>query len=326
MSHFTRLTLTILIIFLSITAGYIVKHILESGKFSCEKTELDKWRLRAQTFAIFVLLPLAAMLSLWGLPKPDANLLLLPLLGLLTYTVGGGLALFFARIFALSRIQTGAFYCCGTFNNIGAIGSLVCLIFLGENSIALVALFRILEEIYYFGLSFPIARKFADKNMYGEKGVLNKNFIPILILLVCGLALGIILNMCHVERPQICGLLASISVLSATIIFLFTIGLTLRLSSVRTYLKLSLLLCLIKFCLAPLIIVSIAFLIGIETFDNGLALKVVAILSSMPVAMTALAPAAIFRLDLDLANSCWLISTAALLVVLPFLFYILPYI
>lgn len=326
MSHFTRLGFSILVIFVSIAAGYLVKRAINSGKFRINNTIIDHWRLHAQTLAIFILLPIAAMLSLWGLPKPDPELLFLPVLGIITYTVGGFLSVICAKSIGLSRSQTGAFYCCGTFNNIGAIGALVCLIFLGENSIALVALFRILEEVYYFALSFPIARTYADKNIHVARSLLNKNFIPILILLICGLASGIFLNLYQVQRPQFCGLLASLCVFSATIIFLFTIGLGLHLSSIRVYLKASLFLCLVKFCLVPPIIVAIAFLMGLAAFDNGLALKVVAILSSMPVAMTALAPAAIFGLDLDLANSCWLVSTLALLVVLPILFYILPYI
>ncbi len=44
----------------------------------------------------------------------------------------------------------------------------------------------------------------------------------------------------------------------------------------------------------------------------------------MPVAMTALVPPSLFNLDLDLANACWVFSTAGLIVVLPALLIILP--
>ena len=44
----------------------------------------------------------------------------------------------------------------------------------------------------------------------------------------------------------------------------------------------------------------------------------------MPVAMTALVPPSLFRLDLDLANACWIFSTLALVAVLPALLVILP--
>lgn len=325
MSNLIRLSLSIAIIFFSIAAGWLCKQAIHAGFFHIPEESLELWRKRAQTVAIFFLLPLAAMLSLWALPKPDAELLLLPFLGVLTYTAGGALALVFSRLLALSRRQTGAYYCCGAFNNIGAIGGLVCLIFLGENTIALTALFRLLEEIYYFGLSFPIARYFATDKFQREKSTGN-NYKLMLFLIVCALGTGILLNIQHVPRPPIFGYLASFFMLSATIIFLFTIGLSLRIRSVSSYLIPALGICLIKFCLLPPIIIAAAYCCGLASFDNGLAIKVCAVLSAMPVAMTALAPATIFNLDLDLANSCWLVSTFSLLAVLPILFYVLPHI
>ena len=58
--------------------------------------------------------------------------------------------------------------------------------------------------------------------------------------------------------------------------------------------------------------------------DGGLPLKVVTILSAMPVAMNALIPPSLFRLDLDLANACWVFTTMELVVILPVLVIILP--
>jgi hypothetical protein len=48
-------------------------------------------------------------------------------------------------------------------------------------------------------------------------------------------------------------------------------------------------------------------------------MKVVMILSSMPVAFSALIPPSLYDLDLDLANACWFFTTSALIVVLPLL-------
>jgi hypothetical protein len=46
------------------------------------------------------------------------------------------------------------------------------------------------------------------------------------------------------------------------------------------------------------------------------------ILSSMPVAFNALIPPSIYDLDLDLANSCLLITMALLVIVLPVLLFV----
>ena len=69
----------------------------------------------------------------------------------------------------------------------------------------------------------------------------------------------------------------------------------------------------------PILATSLAYMIGFGNIDNGLPLKVVMILSSMPVAFNALIPPSIYDLDLDLANSCWFFTTALLIIVLPIL-------
>ena len=69
----------------------------------------------------------------------------------------------------------------------------------------------------------------------------------------------------------------------------------------------------------PMVISSAAALIGYAEIDGGLPLKVVIILSSMPVAFNALIPPSIYDLDIDLANACWFFTTACLVWVLPVL-------
>ena len=171
MSSLARLSLSLIIIFASILAGWLCQQAIRSRRLRVRQDWLDRWRSRAQMAAIFLMLPLAAMLSLWALPRPDPELLILPLLGLLAYTAGGVFALGFARLLKMPPRQAGAYYCCGAYNNIGAIGGMVCLLFLGEASIALTALFRLLEELYYFGISFPVAARHAqDPNGARRKG------------------------------------------------------------------------------------------------------------------------------------------------------------
>ena len=73
----------------------------------------------------------------------------------------------------------------------------------------------------------------------------------------------------------------------------------------------------------PLIISATAFLFGFGEIEEGLPLKIVIILSSMPVAFTAIIPPSIYDLDLDLANSCWLVTTLSLALILPLSTYII---
>lgn len=324
MTSISRLLLTFAIITFSLAAGYSFRHVVKSGRLTFSEVRLKAFRKKLQEVAVYILLPLSAMLSLWGLPSPDAALLALPLLGVAAYITGGVLALLTARYMGLNRKQTGSLYCCGTFSNIGAIGGLVCVLFLGENSIALVALYRLLEEVFYFSVSFPVARWYGEKKACEKIRFSDFKFDPVLIVILCALILGIGLNCFNVFRPKLFSPLANGLMISATIFFLFSIGLSLKLSSLGDFIVPSVVVCAIKFIFVPLCITTLAAAIGFGRIEGGMPLKVVAVLSSMPVAMTALIPPSLFNLDLDLANSCWIFSTLCLIFVLPVIMIILP--
>ena len=75
----------------------------------------------------------------------------------------------------------------------------------------------------------------------------------------------------------------------------------------------------VQILVVPVMVSALAYMIGFGRIDDGLALKLAIILSSMPVAFNALIAPSIYKLDLDLANSCWFFTTASLIVVLPML-------
>jgi predicted permease len=95
-----------------------------------------------------------------------------------------------------------------------------------------------------------------------------------------------------------------------------------RVKTIQDYLRECVAVSAIKFLIVPVILTLTAFLLGYGKIEEGLPLKVVMILSSMPVAFTALVPPSLYDLDVDLANSCWLFSTSLLVVVLPVLYIV----
>ena len=99
-----------------------------------------------------------------------------------------------------------------------------------------------------------------------------------------------------------------------------------QLSRIGSHLLSGLVVTFIKSALIPVAVTTLAWFIGFGEIDNGLPLQVVLILSSMPVAFNSLVAASIYDLDLDLANSCWLLSTLSLSVVMPWLYWILQYV
>ena len=318
-----RLLLSLGIIFFSLSAGYACRCLAQTRPALFTPDRMLLLRQKIQIVSLFALFPLAAMLSLWAMPRPDGALLLLPFLGIAAWSLGGALALLYAGLRNLDGRRTGSLYCCGTFSNIGAVGTLVCVLFHGEGTIALAALYRLCEELFYFSAALPIARRYAPDG--GVQGIgRRKAFSPALCIALGALSLGILLNLCHVRRPHFCGNLATVLTISSTVLLLFSIGLGLRISRLACYTREGLAVCLIKFLCVPAAVIGIAKCAGLGGIDNGLPLKVVAVLASMPVAMNALIPPSLFNLDLDLANACWLFSTLALPVVLPVLLVILP--
>jgi len=320
-----RLLLTLFIIFVSLIAGYAFQQWVKSGRSPFDDDSMKALRLRIQKVAMFGLIPISAMLSLWGLPSPDARLLALPALGLAAWICGGAMALVLSRIMGLDRRQAGSMFCCGTFTNIGAVGSLVSVMMFGEQTIAIAALYRLCEELYYFGIAMPVARWHSLP--LGEKAAFSlRDFRlePVLKVILLALGLGITLNIAGVPRPALFGPLSSTAMILGTVCFLLSIGMSLRISRMACYARQSAAISLIKFVGCPVIIVALAMLCGLGDIEGGLPLKVVAILSAMPVAMNALIPPSLFDLDLDLANACWVFTTLELIVVLPILAIILP--
>ena len=318
-----RLLLTLTIIFVSLLAGYAIRQWVGSGRAPLSEQALVRLRLVTQKFAMFGLIPVSAMLSLWGLPSPDARLLVLPALGLAAWALGGALALLLARQMRLGPAQTGSLYCCGTFTNIGAVGTLVAVMYFGERAIAMASLYRLCEELFFFSVALPVARRFGQKR--GGQGPSRRFRIdPVLAAIVLALTLGLVLNLAGVSRPGYLGVLSTAAMLAGTVCFLLSIGMGLRLSRMTAYVRESAAVSLIKFLLVPVIITSLAMLAGLGKVDGGVPLKVVAILSAMPVAMNALIPPSLFELDLDLANACWVFTTLELVVILPILVIILP--
>jgi len=195
----------------------------------------------------------------------------------------------------------------------------------GEQAIAIAALYRLCEELFFFGIAYPVARWHGQTETQDSLFSL-KNFRidPVLVVILIALGIGISLNLMGVKRPPFLGTVSTLAMLAGTICFLVAIGMGLHISKLGTYLVPSLAVSFIKFLAVPAVITLLAMLVGLGDIEGGLPLKVVFILSCMPVAMNALILPAIFDLDLDLANACWVFTTLELVVVLPVLTFILP--
>lgn len=312
------------IILFGLSLGYVIQ-ILVSRSWIRLPIPIDDLRKLLQRFALLFVNPVAIVGAIWVVSLKSTTLVALPFVGLFALLAGGMLALATARTFNLTPQKTGALYGCGAFTNIGSIGALVCFVFLGEKGFALVPIYKLFEELSYYAIGFPIAKYYsssAQKERVRDR-IKSLTRDPFILVALSSIIIGGLLNFTEVDRPEFYKTIIAVFVPLGTIMLLTSIGLALRFRRVRDYLRESVSVSIIKFICVPVLATTLAYLIGFGKIDNGLPLKVVMILSCMPVAFNALIPPSIYDLDLDLANSCWFFTTAMLIFVLPALLFIL---
>ena len=320
-----KLIFTLGVIITGLATGYVIQQLHNRGRITLP-VEIARLRKILQMTGLLGVLSVSFFLAVWIIRIPDPRLMAIPFIGLTALVLGGILAVAASRLMGHARRQTGAMFGCGSFTNIGAIGALVCIVFLGEAAFALVALYKLFEETYYYAVAFPITRGFGPLPGGGAGlGARLKRLFsdPFVRTILGAIILGGTLNLAGVPRPGFFSTVNSIIVPLGSFMLLVAIGLGMRLSSLRAYLKEGLAMAAIKFLLIPTVVVSAGLLLGFGHIGGGLPLKVVLVCSSMPVAFNALIPPSIYDLDLDLANACWLVTNLGLVVTLPVLYFVL---
>ncbi|WP_213409795.1 AEC family transporter [Xylanibacillus composti] len=276
-------------------------------------------------FVIIGLSPIIIIGAFWHVQLEEVRLFLLPLLGVLALVLGGVLGIGFAKWRKLDRAQTGSMFVSGSFTNIGSFGTLFCYVFLGEASIVFAAMYRLFEEFVYYLIGFPIAKLYGEQERgNGRRREMIRKLVtdPFIMASFCAIVLGGVLNFSPVARPEFYSTVIEILVPLTTFLLVLPIGFNMKIKAIQGYIKECLAVSVIKFVLVPVTITSLAVLLGMGQLYDGMVLKVIIILSAMPPAFISLIPPQLYKLDQDLANSSWLLNTGLLLIVLPFLYFI----
>lgn len=323
-----KLLFSLTLIISGLALGYTIRSLSIKERIRLP-LPINDLRKILQKIGLLFFMPVSFMAAVWVVNFQDLRIILLPLIGLFALVTGGLYGYVLARITKCPPRQTGVLFCCSSFTNIGAIGALVCYMFLGEAGFALVALYKIFEEIYYYTIGFPIARYFSsdgndEERSFGTK-LLSVLTDPFVATILTAFFTGLTLNLTGIPRPPVFETINAVFIPAGTFILIISIGLGMRLSRLTEHLPKGILVTLIKSLLVPVGATTLAWLTGLGSMENGLVLKVVLILSSMPAAFNSLLAASIYDLDLDLANSCWLISTGSLCLVMPWLYWILQF-
>jgi len=308
----------------SLAVGYGYRlhvHASQPGRLP----DLKRLATSLQRVSIIAITPIVLINTFWGLNLTGGTLVLFPFVGAASHVIGGIAGVFVAGRMGLGRRKTGSMFTSGAFTNLGSFGSLVAYMFYGEAGYALAVLFRLLEPLLYYSIGFPVAKLYSDETPSGTKFRLDLRALAhdVLILLpILSIVIGTALRWSGLARPALLGQLISPLIMVSTALMLTSVGLNMRPSALRDHLREASAVAAIKFVVLPISLAAVGLALGYHRIDGGLPFKVLITLSAMPVAFNALIPPSLYKLDMDLANSAWILTTGMLVLVLPLLYVV----
>jgi len=313
---------------LPVVAGFVLWRLWLSRLVDGHLPAARLARLSSQT-SIMLLIPPMAMLVFWTAELPVGPSAVLPFLGLGVHLLGGAAGWLLARSAGFDRPVQGACFLGGASSNVLTFGGIVAVLLLstpqdphGEQALSAMQLYRVLEGPFYFLIAWPSAAMLSavgpQKASWGA--TFRKSFRPVTLLPLAGMAAGVLLNVARVRRPGTLDGLASWLVRGNVVLLGITVGLTLRRAAVGRRLPLCLGISAVKFALLPCAAGAALWLFGFR----GLHLQTALVCASMPVAFMAVVGANLVGLDEEVLGSLWLFTTAAMIVVVPVLAFVVP--
>ncbi len=267
--------------------------------------------------ALMALIPFSVFVSLWQLSNIRTELLYLPFIGAGVIAAGTLVGIAVAKKNHLTPVQTGALVPVTALYNIGALGNLVLFITFGENGVAMMALFKLFEELTYFGLVFPYAKsKSQDEAL---KSTQNKQVWkdPIFLIAICAISAGLLLNVAGIERPEFLLSVSHWTIPVGTFLLIASVGLTFNLKGGKRWQKVALTATIARSVCAVLVVLVMLSLFNLWQVEGQLVAKVCLVLAVMPTAFMGTLPAVLYGLDKEVANTSWITSYFVSMVLTP---------
>jgi len=285
---------------------------------------------RVNTFLIktniIVILTLMSISCFWILPL-SAELLWLPIYGILFTLLPGGLAMAaFARRFR-NYLDRGAYVVSAMMSNIGTIGGVCAYILYGELGFAYVNLMATPQNILLVVLCFPLARYYYDKHQAAEARVkfrfnLREMFLTWNQLPFVGMLVGMALKHYGVERPQAVADAFQVLVHAGAWVSLLPVGYLLNFSRASSYFGQVWTQLPLRYLLVPCLMFALAKLL----FTDQIILACMLLVALTPSAINAVLTARLYQLNVDITTAAFLLTTPIFLVVIfPMLYFYLAW-
>lgn len=310
-----RLILMLAVIIGALALGYLMRKV--------GLVRADHSRTISRLAMTWLQPPLVALL-IWGLEAPSWRTALLPVILAALITLNWPIGALGARLLRLPRDRAGAFTLSCMFSNMGlTYGAFICYILLGERGAALGMIWVLSFTPMLYTLGFFVARRYGHDGAQSLGATIRETLrTPQSRNPLIGFAVGGLLFALGVERPAISATIVDAWVPVSTGVYLFAIGLSMRLTSVATYWRESLAVAGDKFLLTPLLGLGIAWLVGYWGLEDRALLQVVLIQSAAPASIMGLVLGQIFDIDEHLANAAWLTTNLAAVALAPVLLQI----
>jgi len=267
--------------------------------------------------------PLVITFAFWSLDFSKlADLAAMPIIGTVWMLAMLAPAAAVASILKLRQPQRGNFLLASMFSNNGiTLGAALCMVLFGEPGLQAAILFILgftpLILIVGFGIGRHSAR--AAARISGEDPQAVPSLRLLQIVPYTALAIGIVLNLLGVNRPQFLGTVARTAVLADVVIYSFAIGTLFSFGSVRRFIRECLAVSLLKFIVGPAVGMLVFFAVTRFVELTPPLMEVTLIQCAMPVAITSVIVSRFCRLDSALAASLWVFTTLLVAPLVPIL-------
>lgn len=271
--------------------------------------------------ALYLFQTLVAFLAVWNAQLLN-NAWALPFITLTGWFASMAIALAAQPWLRHAPKQRGAFLFSTCLSNHGyTLLGIVALLVFGEVGLAQATYAQLLIVPFLILVCFPVARHFGGESkptgvrQFLKENLLDKRNLPLLAMLS-----GLVLNLSGVERPALFSDVIRIAVYIGTLISGIAVGLLFNASKILTYRRENLFSILYRSTLYPLFFFGAAKLFGLGPLDTF----VLVLFGIVPSAIYSNLISDLFKLDKNLANSVYIISTTLFLaIVLPvFLFVV----
>lgn len=316
---------------LPMAAGYLLRRSITAGGTD-RLAGCRRWSKRLKLVCIAGLLPPVIVTAMIKRPISGSGVATMASIGLGYMLIAAAVGRIFVGLSKMADKQAGALFGCVAMTNMVSIGGMVVFAFWGNDGLQQAYLFSVFEQVLYYGVFYPWCSAFnpALAGAGGSRIIASLRKEPATLVPILAVAAGLVLNyviyMGPVDAsgpPEWTQRINRFLVPATVGLLTFAVGLSLRPSHVVRHWRLCVAASVIKFLLLPILVAAVGYGCASAGWISDLGMRVAIVISAMPVAFSALIPPTLYDLDEDLANSCWIVTNALLIVVVPALHLLL---